>query len=241
MGSTLTPPVALGWTLASAFALLALPGLETRGLYAAGLLMLAAMAAPTAHTISTVLKWTATFAVPLVLIHGVINPAYPQTATLLGAIPVREGGLSYGLSVALAMCVITTVATVWSQVDRDVLVDDLSRLALPTWLIVVAAQSIAVIHLVRLRVDSVYLAQRARGIAVGPGFVTRLRALPSVLIPVVVATLSDADARATALASRGFGATRILPVKQRRVGASEAAWSASALALALAIFSFAHL
>lgn len=240
MRSTITPLVALSWTLTSALALLALPGLEARGVYAAGLLGLAAIAAPSARTVWAVLKWTVAFAAPLVLIHGVLNPVYPQTATLLGAVPMREGGLAYGLSVALALCVITIVASAWSQVDRDLLIDDLSRLSLPIWLIVLAAQSIAVIHLVRLRVDAVYLAQRARGIAVGPGFATRLKALPSVLVPVVVSTLADADARATALASRGFGATRILPISERPIGTSEVAWSGSAFMLALAIFYYTY-
>src|SRR5262249_44870324 len=98
-------------------------------------------------------------------------------------------------------------------------------LGLPDMVVLFSAQSIAIAATVERRILKVYAAQRARGIRTGPGLWARIRAFPSVLIPSVVGTLLEAEARVPALVSRGFGCGRWMPRSKEAKPFSRRLWN----------------
>jgi energy-coupling factor transporter transmembrane protein EcfT len=117
------------------------------------------------------------------------------------------------------MLLFATAAAFWLQTRRDEVIESLIRLRLPLWAVLFLAQGVAIGGLVERRILRVHQAQQARGVRAGPDFLSRVRAFPVVLIPAVVTTLLEADERAPALTSRGFGSRRILPAPHPPPGA----------------------
>ena len=60
------------------------------------------------------------------------------------------------------------------------------------------------------RIITTYEAQQSRGLQVSGSMLTRIRAVPMIIVPVVVALLNEADLRALMLTSRGFGSGTII-------------------------------
>ena len=201
-------PIAAGSiTLASAGALILLSPRWAGSAYGALLLatLLIAQSRSSGKAARLLLAWTIPFVLPLVLIHGVLNSAYPITSLLLDLVPVRNEGLEYGYDVAIRVVTLSIVGAYWLSVDRDEFVEALLRLGLPASLIMIAMQGLVMARLLQHRIDAVYLAQRARGIPVASSFVKRLRSFPALLVPVVVGTFVEAEARVPVLLSHGYG------------------------------------
>jgi len=171
------------------------------------------------------IKWCLPFVVPLLFVHGVMNASYPTAYWLMDVIPWRPTGFRYGVIVSLHFIVIATIAAYWLHTERDDLVDALIRMKFPIWSILFVTQGVAVGAMVERRVSNVYLAQRARGICVGPGILARLRAFPSVLIPAVIGTLLEAESRIPALVSRGFGSSKLAVPPKPFVRIANQLWS----------------
>jgi energy-coupling factor transporter transmembrane protein EcfT len=160
------------------------------------------------RTMVLVYKWSLTFIVPIFVVHGILNANFFASYMVLGVIPIRPEGFLFAAHVSLGFLVISSVAGLWLNVPRDDIVESLFRWRAPLWIVLLLSQGVAVGSLVERRVVAVYLAQRARGMPVDRGAWARLRAFPSVLIPVVVSTLIEGERRVPALVSRGFGAQR---------------------------------
>ncbi len=174
-----------------------------------------------ARSAATFFRWTVPFVLPLLLIHGVVNANYPARTWIVDLIPWRPEGFRFGFGISLNLLLFSTIGAYWLTVSRDDVTDDLVRWRLPGWAVLFLSQGIAMAALLERRIESVYLAQRARGIPVGPGILARLRAFPSVLLPAVVSTLVEADSRVPALVSRGFGSTRLASPPDRRRTAAD--------------------
>jgi energy-coupling factor transporter transmembrane protein EcfT len=182
-----------------------------------------------------IVKWVLPFAVPLLLVHGVLNAGFPADRWYFGFLPLREAGLRYGATVSLHVALLATVAAYWMNTRRDDVVDDLVSLRLPLWFILFCSQGIAIGASVERRISKVYVAQRARGIRTGPSFWARVQAFPSVLIPAVVSTLLEAEARVPALVSRGFGCARLAPLPGRRKPLENRLWALAPVVLLVAV------
>lgn len=152
----------------------------------------------------TVTKFTAPFLFPVYLVHGVLNASFPKTQTLFEFIPLRHDGLAYASAISVQFVTIAVIGLFWMATTRECLVNFLVAVRAPLWVILFAVQAMSIAGSVERRIGRIYLAQRARGIPVSAGFLSRIRAFPSVLIPAVVATLSEAHERAEVLVSRGF-------------------------------------
>ncbi len=206
---TLRPIAAASVTLASATGLLLLSPRWAGSAFAALLLATFLFVQARSHSHSkaarTLLVWTLPFVLPLVAIHGVLNSAYPVTSLLLDAIPVRSEGVEFGYDVAVRVVILSIVGAYWLSVDRDEFVEALLRLGLPASLIMIAMQGLVMARQLQHRIDAVYQAQRARGIPVASSFLKRLRSFPALLVPVVVGTLVEAEARVPVLLSHGYG------------------------------------
>lgn len=218
----ISPPVAAAWSAA----LLAGVALSVNGMQQV-LLCGAAVASVFVATRSTrVLIRGLWLTGPVILIllgvHGFISPLFPVTGSLGGVIPVRGEGIAYAIELAQMIFVVTFAALLWLGVSRTDFIDDLIWLHTPPIGIAIAGQTIATLGLLGRKIATVFLAQRARGIPVEGRFLGRVRALPSVLVPVVAVTLIEADARSLQLQGRGLGVGRLSPVRSRRFGLGEA-------------------
>lgn len=158
-----------------------------------------------------VVAWTLPLFVPLILIHSFLNRSFPIDFWLLGTVPLRSAGLAFACSLSLRMLLISISGGYWLCIKREELVESLLRLRLPSLIILFLMQGVSIAKIIATRVDNVYLAQRARGVPVGGSFCERLRAFPSVLLPVIIGTLVEADSRVPALVSQGYGSLRVEP------------------------------
>jgi len=156
--------------------------------------------------------WAAPLAIPLFVVHGVINPGFSTSADL--SIPIRPEGVEFALTLTLKLALFTLGIAVWRTVTRDRTFDALiSSGLLPQPLVVVVTQSIALTQLLEKRAKAILLAQQARGIPVRKNFARKVVSLPALVVPMVVHTLIEADVRASALISRGLGSGPIYPTR----------------------------
>jgi energy-coupling factor transporter transmembrane protein EcfT len=174
-----------------------------------GTLILTALFSRSTSPIRIVAKLSLPFILPLLVIHGVLNPQFPQTFELPLHIPFRQAGFAWGLDIALRIVTLFGLATMWTHVDRDKLISDLVTLKLPLPVLLLAAQTTAIVSIIDRRSHAILAAQQARGINIGPRFRSRVAALPKLLIPLFVTAITDADARAQIMVTRGLGSGRI--------------------------------
>lgn len=205
--SRLGPLVALAWMLfcvAGVFLYRALPELACFALIFA---MLAAVCTRDFAIPRIALEITLPFALPLAVVHGILNPYYSASWHLFGWVPLRPDGFFYSLFISLRILILSTAAVAWRFVDADRLMREAVHAGLPRSVIVTLSVAIATMRVVPAKIKAVYLAQQARGMPSGPGLGARIRALPSVVIPVIVATLVDGSSRGTLMLNRGLGTT----------------------------------
>lgn len=150
------------------------------------------------------LKLSLVFVIPLVLIHTVLNPEFSVTFWFYH-IPLRLVGLVFALSIAFRVVAIIAVGTMWLRVDRDDFAADLLRANISLWIVLLMTQTVAIAGVVSRRVQTIYLAQQARGIKVGPDLLARALALPKIAIPLFVSVIIEADNRSSYLAAGGLG------------------------------------
>jgi energy-coupling factor transporter transmembrane protein EcfT len=142
--------------------------------------------------------------VPLFFVHLFINPSFPLNYHLFGVVPIRLDGIQFSIQISWQLSMFMAISLLWLLICRDRLLDWLISHRFPLFISAAFAQSIAIIGLIERRGLSVYTAQQARGIQTGPGFLKKVKAFPSVMIPVIASVISEADHRAIALVSRGF-------------------------------------
>jgi len=161
---------------------------------------------------------SAPFLIPLLLIHGVINPQFEQTS-LFFLMPIRNDGILFAVSTYANISVFLALAINWWHVDRDNMIDWLIARKIPSIFICLIAQSAAMIPLIERRGFSVLRSQNARGIPTGPNLFHRIKAIPSIILPVITSLMNEADHRSYTLWSRGFGQSQFsgvqLPLGQR--------------------------
>lgn len=157
-----------------------------------------------------VIVWGFAFCAPLFLIHGVLNSNFPVSGELLGGLSWRQEGLIFSMQISSKFFLVTMVASYLLSTSKDEFVDFLIRLNLPSWLILSCTQSFAISKVIERRVSNIYIAQKARGINVGPKLIDRIRAFSSIAIPSIVGTIIEADQRVPALVSRGFGTAKLV-------------------------------
>lgn len=178
-------------------------------------------------------KWSLPFIIPLLIIHGCLNSEFVATRHAFGFIPIRPDGFLFGLTIALQVLLLSIVGGFWISVPKDEFVESLIRLRLPSWSLLLLMQSAAIAGTVSRRISAVYLAQRARGIPVSGSFISRVRAFPSVLMPVVIGTLIEAEERVPSLVNRGFGSVAPLPTARQKFSSSEFLLTLSCLLLSV--------
>jgi energy-coupling factor transporter transmembrane protein EcfT len=159
------------------------------------------------------IKWTIPFVLPLLIVHGIINPVHPCTFKLYGLVPFRPSGFIFSLLVSLKIEVLTMTIVAWRSLDSNQLLNEAVRFRFPMNMVIIIAVASSTVNMIGHRIEKVYLAQQARGIPAGPGIIARIRALPAIILPVITATLSEGAIRGDVMLSRGLGTTTFMPTE----------------------------
>lgn len=205
-GSSVSLGVVLAWSTITIVAVAVLQRLETLGLFLVCLLALLGL--NSWRLVKIAALFSLPFLIPLAIVHGILNPAFTPTS-VLGPIPFRWDGFVYAALVSARIIGLTIIAVAWRAVDPDAALDFFTRLRTPLSLIILVAATFSTVTALEYRIRAVKEAQQARGLPIGPALVSRLKAVPALVLPVVTSTLVDASQRGAMLSSRGLGTTRL--------------------------------
>jgi energy-coupling factor transporter transmembrane protein EcfT len=205
----LTPPFAFGAVVLSIAACILLPTAITLFLFVFIQVLSLGWLIHGAGTLRFSLLAILIFSIPLLLIHGILNPAYPVSMHW-GFLPVRFNGILYAVPVALRILILCLGLVIWRHVPGMQLLAAAERCRLPLTIQMLLAVASTFTKTLSRRIKIVYVAQQARGIPAGPGLFLRIRAFPKSLIPLIVSTLNEAAARGSVMVSRGLGTTKVM-------------------------------
>jgi energy-coupling factor transporter transmembrane protein EcfT len=214
LAATMTPIMALVASVYSAITLITCGSPQVRVAYCVALAASMCLLLGSFRPAKVVVVLSLPFVLPLFAIHGFLNAMYPIDNVLFGIIPYRTNGLMFAATIGSSMILVITGATAWLMVRKDDIIEALFRSRLPFWITMIGSQGLAMADHVSRRVDRVYLAQRARGVPMGNSVWARVRAFPTIIIPVAVSVLIESDYRGIALASRGFASASPIPVEK---------------------------
>lgn len=164
--------------------------------------------------------WSLPFALPLLVVHGIINPRFPVSLHLHW-LPIRSTGIDFALLMSVRLLILSTIAAWWYEADPMQVIHSAIRWHLPTALVVMAAMAFASFRASARRIDMVLQAQQARGVPIHGGLLGRARSLIAVVIPVIVGSLMESDARATVLRTRGLGSGALVVPSAAAMSASD--------------------
>ena len=146
------------------------------------------------------------FAPLLIVVHALLNPAFAVDKTIFGLVPFRSLGLDYAALVTCRLGLIMLGLVVWRLIDRS----EFARATLvarwvPKTVALTVLQVVALFYLFTGRIATIVAAQRSRGVPIDSGFLSKVRYLPAVVVPLVAAVLTETDQRHCALQNRGLG------------------------------------
>jgi energy-coupling factor transporter transmembrane protein EcfT len=155
--------------------------------------------------ISFTLKFSLPFLLPLLFIHGFLNPSFLKNIHFLYHINISAEGLKYGFTIFSRILMLTVSIAVWRNLHFEEAIDDLLSLSFPPAILMTFLICASTLKQISHKITSVYIAQQARGIKVGPGIFKRISSFPKVLIPIIVSTLVDCYSCGELMTNRGMG------------------------------------
>ncbi|MBI9091534.1 MAG: energy-coupling factor transporter transmembrane protein EcfT [Desulfobacterium sp.] len=154
------------------------------------------------------LKGMAPFLFFLFVIYGFLIPVPQGKEILVLSIAINGEGLLTAWGIGTRVLVMMSVlATLLMTTQPSRLMDDLAHNGLHPYLCYMILAALTLIPRLRQRAASILDAQRSRGLETQGNLWVRIRALFPLLIPLLYATLADAEMRAAALDVRAFNAT----------------------------------
>ena len=139
------------------------------------------------------------------LLHGLFFPEGTTVLLHLGVARVTAEGLTFAALMGLRMTVFTAVLlTAAMTLDLADLLATMTHRGWNRKLVFVVGSAVGLIPHVAERARHITRAQQARGLIVGRGPLSRVRALLTVLTPLVIGLLVDASERTRMLEARGF-------------------------------------
>lgn len=139
------------------------------------------------------------------LLHGLFFPEGRTVLLDLGPARVTREGLAFAAVMGLRMSVFTGVLlTAAMTLDVPELLATMTHRRWNRKLVFVVGSAVGLIPHVALRSRQITRAQQARGLVVGRGPLSRVRALLTVTTPLVIGLLVDASERNRMLGARGF-------------------------------------
>lgn len=141
-------------------------------------------------------------ALPLLLVHGVLNPQFPTAATI-GPLNWRPAGAWHVVDVSQRLALLFAAVVVWEGVPRLTLVGLVVRSGLPAPLVLALAYSVALVGQLQRRVSYIHESLLSRGLFDGPRVRARGLALIAMTVPMIAIGLTEAVARSDARAGLG--------------------------------------
>lgn len=177
------------------------------GLLVAGLLPLAVWGGVARPLFSRSLKLAAPLALMLFFVHGFFSPQGETPLFNLGlfTFTVEGGGYAYLVASRLLAVIAAAMLLLLTTHPGDLMVA-LSERGLPPSLAYILSSSLQIIPQMQIKARAIMEAQRARGLETEGSLLRRARALPPLLIPLVLGSLVDVEERAIALEARAFRA-----------------------------------
>jgi hypothetical protein len=146
--------------------------------------------------------------IPLFIIQSVLNPVFTTEFYFFNFISFKPDGFKFFVSISQQLSIFLSISCMWLLVCRDSLLDWLIFKNFPLVVCATYAQAVSMIGLIERRGLAVYKAQQARGIQTSKGLF-KLKAMISVMFPVIATIINETDWRVTALISRGFYSTKM--------------------------------
>jgi energy-coupling factor transport system permease protein len=177
------------------------------------------------------------FGLSLLITHGLFFHEGHTVLWQAGPARVTTEGLGFAADMGLRTAVFVEVFLAFSfSVEPADLMALLTKYRVPPQLGFVLCSTLTIAPAVAQRGRRISQAQQARGLVTGSGLRGRLRAVQQQAVPLVLALLHEAGARADSLQARGFGG-RGARTSYREVPDSRAQWMFRWVALAaLAVF-----
>jgi hypothetical protein len=142
------------------------------------------------------LLWGIVFALPLLIMHAILNPAYPITGKVVGVVPWRDSGLAFATRQVSLVMTLFVPALYWLAVSREGVIALLCRLPISPAAAVPLFDVMALLTEMERRTATILEAQRARGIKMNGAPWRKAAALMALVVPLVAMQLRDAPVRA---------------------------------------------
>lgn len=116
-----------------------------------------------------------------------------------------SGGLSFGLSAAVRLIIISTGLLIFFTSTRfSVFANFLGSVGLSANLVLTLLLTLHFFEQLPHRIEQIFTAQEARGAPVRKNILNRLRSFPSILTPLIFSSIGESIDRGIALELRGF-------------------------------------
>lgn len=141
----------------------------------------------------------------LMIFHFFADPGNPVYQ--IGPLAITDGGLHEGpiFFFRLSVVVLASFVLIWTTDTRDLMVS-LTRIGMPYRYAFAVFLAMRFLPLVQAEVEAVQAAHAIRGRAARSGLIHRFRLWQRYMFTVLINGLRKAEATATAIESRGFGA-----------------------------------
>jgi energy-coupling factor transport system permease protein len=156
---------------------------------------------------SAVWRLVLPFAISVTIIQGLFwSNGTPIVA--LGPLSVKQEGLLFALEITGNILAMISSFVLFSLVTRpDDLMIALTEKGVPNSITYIIVSTIQLVPGLQVRAAKIRDAQHARGLETEGGILTRVRALPPLIEPLVLGSIIDVDERAIALEARAFSST----------------------------------
>ena len=191
----MTPIAASIATLATLCVVLSMHVPVNRFLYIALMTLAATILSRRFTSIRLATFWLVLFCGPLFAMHGILNTQYAVTSKLFNTIPLRDSGLVYAFEIASFIMLLFVPSIFWFQVKRDDTLSFLSKVRTPKVLLLILFQAVSISSLLLVRANTILMAQKARGINIGSGLISRFTSVLPVFVPLVATIIREVDTR----------------------------------------------
>ncbi len=185
-------------------------GWEILWLFWALQIALTSIATRSGHVIRVALALSLPFTIPLLIIHGILNPEYAETYSVFEFMPIRSQGLEFAATIGGRLAVVSAVGISAASVRMLDGIRLAIQLGCPRSIVLSFAMSLSLLKEVRRRAGGAYEAQQSRGMPVRSSVIRRALTLPTLVIPIVVSSIVDGFQRARLLEVRGLGSRFML-------------------------------
>ncbi len=147
------------------------------------------------------------FVLPLILVGFLINGIFftGKVVFFLGPLKFKDAGLLFALTVSVRLAlVIISISYYFSKVSPETISEYLESRGADRRLIYIYLLSVAMVHLMRDKLNKIYTAQSARGLDTTKNFLTRARYLLPLLVPLSYSYLTESLDRGIALQAANF-------------------------------------